>query len=1847
MACQIIYKDNSEINFVLDKQGNESVLYNALKEHPMIDDALKAYTNFEEQDNETEYTLTHKVGESYYTSYADALKNTNENQDINVVFKSPQKEINLTTIRKTTDVNTKEGFINFNIQNNLISDKKINGKLQGYGQSEQEKLFNTQIVEKQAVATLGRDSFIKDYYSFNITEPTLNKAKLTLKNGEQIYVDSVDIDDVNIFENKEEAIFVKNYKPVAYRNLPKTQTDSEETLQLKLMDILNRLGVSVMSISDYVKRYNIKNGVNPSARALADIANRVVALEDTATFEDFVEEVAHFIESATAQEKKENILRSIHKTAEYGQYAEAYKVIYSEDYSGEELENVVRREVLGKVIKNSILDNSQRTETEKTILRRAYDLIIDFVNSLKKSKELLDYLNEINNTIEFNDDSFVREENIVSLYTFFSINKTPIQKEIKKILNHLSNVKSSLPKTDTAKIAKVESEIENGEELSSIVSIVEAVNGATKKLEEALKDSEVNEKDYVFTIEETNLYWEMLNLAESLPIISESVNTNKTIEKGYKEVIVNRINEVKQRVDGLKAKKLLIQNETVDRAAKKLTALDGNEKTYEWYKNSIERAITDGSMVTSLFGTLANSSDGGLGLLGHSIACMTGEAHRDAYKRAQEFTNKVEDLGFKVSDVSKFNDGSYILSNIDHKKRAEDNDKAFVQSFREVVEKSDLKNKETLLRLSDKDIISRRNNGKLDLDSTDVYNQILVKANDLQEGLDEKSRTEEFYKSIEERYEKVGIGKNSPTRTFLSDYLSESGKLRKKATTDSGIVDYTLLSLQDRSTLIHLQESRAEAKNFYNMAGELKDGIKVKGFNQDGSLEYELDNNASTEAIVAFELTALDKQTVQDIKTQRKETDESVMQRFIDSLKGKSREEQKLFIELNANIGFNEQFYNDIKIKNEDGSERESLYKRMLDAGIDEEEVKKLAEINNEYNAILKSFTNKNNPTEIRAEDIPQTIKDRIIKLDKQRTDKFFEVGKLIGEQDLAEQVVDRFTETNESFNKEFSKFETKEEQLKFLFENMSDENAKIVRKMEVLLDDYIKGNRTKLPNALEKIAEKEGLDTDSNTLDYSTLLIDYAKTKILPYYKRVATSEYKDFIERLGDSSVPIEDLLNEIQNSEYLRVSPNTSFYTKEDDNTINPNYKPNYKMGWRQPKEHLYRNEKFYNTFGKNVQLDEQGFIIVETSSNKKLAELYNITLETHFKTLEKNGMSKGFNFYIRPQTRSKGVERFAKLFNKENIKGTLKDTFTFTEDDMIQGDNSLGSNVKVLPKMYTRVLEDEGDLTDNLYTSMIMQMNEASLRESRIKHLGEINAIMEAIQTREQYKGKPYNTTNSYKQAMSAIDYAVYGKKQEFTLPVKTAFGTFDIVKTLQTITNITRFKNLAFSFVIPATAYGTAKATQITERFVGQYFEINTYALANKEWSKHRFNGMKEAGKINQQSYGAALGRYFGGFDADESIHNSNYGFLMRAIPRTSMMLYSAAMYDLFGKNTMYALKDHRIVDGVFLNFAKFKSMQNNRGKTEKEISELWKNTEDKTIDKYFTVEKGIIKWNEQKLSDDLVDYSIDDIENSIRLEIKNLNIRIDNQLSKEDKVLAQRHGLWSLLMTHRPWLVVATENRFKAVHHNAQTNMWEEGSYRSMFNFFGGVIREWRQNGHKVMQAFKTEWDNAGKEENSDLTMLRRKNLKRVGMELAFLNTLAVLSFILRGFADDDDNKDNYALQMVNLLLYRTVIETNSASVGIPYSYTSVLDQPMMAWNAMKDLSAISNLFDSSEINTGSWSGYTKQQAYLMKNLPMLKHIKDAGNPFDKYNTIRFFTEERSTQMNTIPAYWFVNKEEE
>jgi len=1878
MSCQVKRNSNNEITLVTNKEGKESKLFNTIAKHPLIENkekALEVYKNIytdKFSDDENGVAFTNKLSDgTKTTSYKEALKNSQENEIIEVGFEKDGEFTSIVKTVKNTDQSTKEGFVNFFIENGMISEQKAGDKFQGEGNTDLEQTFNALEIERLALANLGQDSIKRDAFAFTLQQ-TKGKQLLKLKNGEEKYLSKEEVEqmDVNDFDNPNDAILFKNSKITPYRENFKItpQTESEKDLQIKLLDLLNKLGVNIISISDYLKNYKSKNGINPSAKALADITQKVIALEEgSASMEDFVEEVAHFIESATSMDKKENILRNIHKTEEWAEHSQAYFNIYEQDgYSGQELDNIVRREILGKVIKNSVLDYSNRNEEQKNIFQKAFEFIKDFIDSLKVSSELKDYLQEINNSIETNDSQNTLDLNreSQSAFTFYSTEtKTPeaqLRKSSEKLLAQLNNTATALQSTkvfskvDVYKLKEIESEIENQEAIHSISTLIDVTYNKTKYLEKAIEDSELNNKAYALSIEETILFKELTNnFAKSIAEIKQGLLNSTFADKNEKiaKTLVDRIDETIKSLSSLEAKKSLVENQTIERIVDELINSNARpESDREYYKSWMNSQLSDVSLMSSYFGTLVNSKDGMLGLLGQTLVNVHQSARSPWMNNIKQWQDEIQKLGYTEKDISQFLSGSYIISNRDFNKFDQDKDKAYVEAYRELRKDS---------KLSDEAIIELRNKGKVDLtfaEETKLKQLWNAKTKDLIEN----PRKEDFYKKIEEKYDTLGISEDS--KIWLGNYLSSVSAYTTAARDKEGRIDYSALSLQDRQELELIQKKRKTAKDYYNSeTGELKQGLTAELV--DGKLEYSISDGASKEAVLAWDLNRLDKQTVEEFKTQNKNNTE-IPQSFKDALKGKSRQEQLDFIKLNAFLGFTDEYYEALgKFVNSEGEEqnKESLYSKL--EGKDDELALEMARVRSQISAILKANTQKTNPSEIEVETMSETAKDRVKELHLQMSNLLNQANEVLKEGRDEEQLsreLEVFSQTNESFKREIATKETFKEKFKFILDNTTETDANLIRRVQFSIDDFIKGNRIGLPKSLNRVLDSLDI-TETDVKNSSKLkeqvLLEYAQQKLLPYYKRMSTPEYSSIIEKLSNEAIDINEILYEIERSQYLKLSPNYSYYTQEEDDSQNPNYVKNSKMGAQQPRVDMYRNEEFYKMFGQNTVLNEDGTIDENTSSNKKLAQLYNITWKTNVAGLEQMGVGNGYNFYTAPQIRKMSLERWqSNIKGVQNIKNGFKDFFTFTDDDLIKGDTTFGTEAKLIPKPYTRMLEDREDISTNLFTSIAMRNKEGFKRNSLVRHSGEIMAIFDKIQTREQFQGKPTETTNAYKQAKSAVDYALLGIKEEFTLPVTTPLGTADLAKTFQQFNKYLRFKNLGFSVIIPTVARLTALVTKQTERWVGQYIEERSDKMAQADIRKNLTDAFKEAGQINTNAYLNVAMQFFGAVELEESLHNSNYGWLARMMPRTSMMLYGAGMYSIFANTTMYALNDTRIVDGKVLNYTDFRASRIRTEKDgkfvigdEKAIKQEWQNYEAKAIKNYISVENGQLKFDEAKLQEELnsedIAKSIEDISNKIRTQVKNLNIRIDTQLSPEDKSKAQRSALLSFFMIHRGFLVTATENRFKGYGFNTQTRQWEEGSYASLWNFCGGIVKEWNANGRNLIKAVKTEWNEASNEADFDKMMVRRQNLKRVLVDAAFLNALMLLGLVVRGYAEEPENKDLFALQAANLLLYRTITENNSTGLGIGSTYTGVMDAPLMAYDSAKSILDIHKLFNSDVIKTGANAGRTGTESYLLKNLPIARQFTDLQDLNKKYNTLKYFTEVKSNQLNTIPAYTIFNTE--
>jgi hypothetical protein len=238
--------------------------------------------------------------------------------------------------------------------------------------------------------------------------------------------------------------------------------------------------------------------------------------------------------------------------------------------------------------------------------------------------------------------------------------------------------------------------------------------------------------------------------------------------------------------------------------------------------------------------------------------------------------------------------------------------------------------------------------------------------------------------------------------------------------------------------------------------------------------------------------------------------------------------------------------------------------------------------------------------------------------------------------------------------------------------------------------------------------------------------------------------------------------------------------------------------------------------------------------------------------------------------------------------------------------------------------------------------------------------------------------------------------------------------------------------------------------------------------------------------------------------------------------------------------------------------------------------------------------------------------------------IKKLVELIDGQIKPEERTLLQRDILGRFTMTHSSWMAITTQRRLKARHFNLQTGQEEEGTYISAARYLTRALSGIRKDNIKAFTKAYTEADE-----------IEQKNLKRVAIEMGFLNALFFISLGLGAFADDDENKDIYTAQLATYLLDRTVNETSSSQLGLFGELYGKVQSPIVGLSNLKDFLTLTDIVNFDEVERGSYKGLTVNQVYAIKNIPGLKNfynlsspekLIDARNSYDFFNTQESFT---------------------
>lgn len=1893
MACQIKYNPLGQISEVKDSTGKISEAYKSIVKHPLVKtkgDALSIFKNvYGEKINNENAEFLHKTEQGFTTSYKEALEQSKDGDIIEIGFYG-EKFVPVVRVEVTTNPNTVEGFINQQIKNNILSEERVvdpeGTYLKAKGASGSVRAINTALLEEELKFHVGIGGYKRhagNKYSIEAIKP---KEKFDSKV------------DQNISEELAKSSMMRTF---GSDKIKESTRLTENELKLKLMNVLNALGVKVTSITDYIDNYNTKNGVDPSANALADIANKVVAFRDgVIDVTTLGEEVAHFIVEGLPQDQVENVLRNIHKTAEWAEHAHEYRTIYSKDHSGEELEQAVRREVLGKVLANSFTSNFNTEGREgivSSIIGKIKELFESFINAITNNRnsqvntelqDLTDQVNEMLNKDELG--AYLSQENFRSnKFRFYSTangtqgDNNPVNliksrslaaiEILKRQIADLSKTnKSSGVSKEQLKQASVAlkeklGNVEEEEIVQSITTFLEVTRKQISYIETALKNNLKGE--YNLSQEEVAVYQSLNN--DLQPILSElRERVSKRTEPNWKTISAN-ITSALDSISRIEGQKEVQESEVIDKLVDKVVErhnLD-KEKYGDYIKTWYETAQKDTSYFHATFGQLIHAHDPLLSLAGVVIQDTMNESRIKYLKATKEFQQKLKGLGLKERDLDQFFDNGYLVDAVNHKEFEDallDMRLKTLQKFSPEAKAMELE--ELRRRYKSK---SRETKDTLPKPDPSVELEMNAEIRDNQNRMVERVMKAEYYKEQQDRYDKAGT--RLETINILRAISQTRGSIIAGARKKDGTVDRTLLSESDNNRLDELVRDRKSAKNPHNTSGVLKRGLMLNTKEGEFEPRYVLDPNqtSSTEAIISADLHKIDA-LYREEASQKGEDKPGVTKKFkaaLEEAQAKGNDEALNFLKLNSSLTFTNEFW-------ESFGTNKSVVDRLKDSIENAEDLDHkrdlevlLASIENyseRRKNILKVFQNPNNPSEMDVDQMTKETRQEIATLTENLNDAYSRAFQVIegvdssGVEPIHEQT------TNQAYQDalEDRNIKTVGEELDFIKDHVTKSDLLKIAQLEGFLTDYQRGLGGRPPASLRNFIE-ENIDLEAG-FDIHSEVKHYAKKKLLPYYKRLAPEGYSATMNELNTGQKSVMDFIGEIERGQhFMEVIPNYS-YVQEESEMINPNYRSEYEGGFLQPKFGEYKNAKFEEMFAPEKdasgaykrEKNAEGNFVYFPTKNVKLYEGYEALKSYQRQNLEQIGETGSHSLFKLPQISKSRLEKitaFAGNASRDKVSEAWKDFSMYRVDELERGaefDGQTLSNSKVIPKYYTRDLENEKDISTQLFTSYAAFAQQAYLHRARRNNIGDMFALREKILSRGSgHLNKTTSATNTYKMFESYIDANFFGVTEQSKLEINVLGRQIDLTKIARKFLKFIKFKNLGLSAIVPATSWLTAEVNTKIEAWVQEHTNIRSGQMALKEFKKLAPEASKEFMELNSEAPLSVLGEFMGIFDANNRFEDSSYNKKVRFGWKMGMALHQAANFPIIPRIMLSVLYDNRVVDGNIVNYNTF-ARQERAGDpkiSDKAIETKWAAYESDTVYDFLDISKTGVEWNKKAIGEKLgktgeeLDAFLENKLNGIQSRVEEATSNIDGSISQHRQIAASRHYLMNYFMTHRNWLSIATSRRFKLEQYNLQTGEFEEGHWVSLYRFLGDYIKGVTGTNKKAFrEQLKDQWADTFAEEDTQKGEMQRKNIKRAGIDLAVLNALALVGFLLANYADDDENEDLWALQMANYLYFRTMNETASSSIALPNQYMETLESPFVGLNTVQEMGKISSFFDTDEIKSGKYGGMQKWERQLIKTVPGIKQYREVENPKESSDTYRFYN---SSNFDAIPMYWFLKDE--
>lgn len=1829
--------DNSTfdaVKYVNELEGAGDISYIVFK-GTQVKDAVNNSGAFDGTNENRFYSLEIKSGDTSYNSFKEALDNTDE-KTIDIVSNGKV----VATFPATLDERTMQGVINSYIYDGILKPNKItfNGKtyFQTTGETPQDRITSEEFFKETIRTRLSKDQY-------------------NISNG------LIEINETQIQESTPDSLHkVVSDKLLNYFSgdtiVTKKEKIDEKNLKLNLMKILSDMGVSVVSLKQYQDRFKKKSkNIPPSAQALADVANRIIAFKDgQLTLDNLTEEVMHFIVETLPQEQLEELSDLIRNSQEYQDYYEKYKEVYNND------DALIEKEILGKILKNITLNKVEGKS--QSFISRLLDILRNFFNNLTLSQTHRDQLKQLNGLVErfviqqngdnFNESSLAKSKEIALMYS---------------LSDQVSNAQGAFDKTfrnitDYKQFNSYKRELKNisfdnlkGRELAVAVSrFIEMSTKLIETTEAAINTAKSRNK--ALSGQNKAILEDLDNeIASNLDSLAVELSTpHPGIKSDERVKLAEKLRENSARISELRALNDKTTDEQINQMVDEIVQQMGQAES-EFFREQVDKVlrgeIEDTNKVFSFFGQLHHASNPILNMIGSKIWEMNMKANQGIKEDISEFLNYMQENNISKEEFESLVKDGYFEDVIDHKafedalvtKEMEAFSKVSGQTFKDLAEYRKTKQKGELNDLSEEqygEYINTLNEKQLEIIEPvmsekyyrDTYNE------------DGSLKPEKERRGIFDKYDRLKI--TGATKSFLKQNSAQRGAIRANATqtyidSEGNKRTRVVLSPEDNNNLNSISKIRKARKNIYSETSTLKKGLKLSNEKPEGdsvllptgqylSLDITDDMSQGEKdfANISFDLHKLDNEYIEQVKADGGQPNATTsiakfnFIKYITSLED-SHTEQEIYdiIMSNLDVSLSQEFYD--SLNGDSFLKGDTLDQLNPDNLALVEDVKELYA---KRNAILSMYRNTSSPFEI--DRMTESDQDIIRSLSLRISDAL-RILKLPEGTDENESTGEK--SPNKAYLAELERrgiAENTQEELDFLV-NSQHTN---VSQMNKLKSAYQK-NDAGLPLS----------ESDAKILNKylgATLLetqLNYAKNNLQPYYTRFAPIGYKSIEERLQDGEVMTE-ILNDVFSNPFLNVRVDNSF--EEKDNPLkNPNYNDNYDGGFRQPKKGTFVNKEFINRFG----IDENG----DATKNKKLFEARRLYLEARKKGLEKMG-EKGYNPYKAIQISKTVTEKLRTLAKGKNkratVKELVKERFEYRIDDIAYGEKGFESN-RMLPKYYTKDLEDPTDVSTDYMFALTQFVSRANQYKAKKDIISDIDALYDIL-LRSKRHSKSKDLKNTIALADSYIENSVYGKIENRAYEVRVP-GTdysMDLAKISRFFTKYVSLKNLGFNTTVPATGWVSGLVSKRVEEWIGEKLNRDSARLANAEFKRLRKDAKKNALDFNDNSKIFLIGQAFGIYDISEKARNAKYDKFQRTFSKAAMGLHTVANFPIIPRLALTVMYDNRIIGDKIMNRQQYFQEQTRNGVPKEQIEAAWKNAEDDAIYNYMNFTKTGFSWD-NRIKDKISDENY--LENRklfmmkfIRQQVSNVDATIPHEM----RLMAQRDAVGSMMLLHKGFLSIFLQNRLKRRNLNIDTGLVEEGSYRTLYRLMADFFnldengdRNMKQKIQKLIGSIKppqrSDFNSQKEYENAMLDYeLDKRNMRRIGKELAAMGILVTLGALIFAAATDPDNEDIYALQMSSYLMTRLLNESATAfTPSILTDLSDVIESPIVTYDTAKEFAQFYKLFDGEEISRGKYKGLSVRQRWITKNVLGFKGIYDvwdADNIRESEKTYRLYNEE-------------------